>query len=208
MPYASNQDLPDDVKAALDAKAQSIFRNTFNSASSKGADEKSAFQQAWGAVKNAGYTKTESGKWVKKAAEVPFRRVDPIAKGEAFNVRKVDEEKRLVFGWFSVCEKGGEPVFDREGDMIPPDELEKAAYDFVLNARVAGEVHMRKGVGDLVESIMFTVEKQEALGIDLGMVGWWGGFKVTDDTVWKSIKDGDYPMFSIGGSGTRIDLED
>lgn len=140
--------------------------------------------------------------------KLKFKRVEKIEKGQQFNLRKIDEAQRLVFGWFSVCEVDGEPLYDREGDMIPPAELEKAAYDFVLNARIAGEMHMRKGVGDLVESIMFTVEKQEVLGIDLGMVGWWGGFKVTDEEVWKKISKGDYPMFSIGGGGQRIALEE
>lgn len=125
-----------------------------------------------------------------------------------FQVKKVDPEQRLVFGWFSVVEEAGEPVVDREGDVILPEELEKAAYDFVLKARIAGEVHMRKGVGDLVESIMFTKEKQEALGIDLGLVGWWGGFKVSDDAVWKAVQEGDYVMFSIGGTGQRVPVEE
>ena len=151
---------------------------------SDGADEEKANKIAWGAVKNAGYTKGPAGKWVKKAMPQIFKREEPIEKGQIFNLRKIDEDQRLVFGWASVCEVNGEPLYDREGDMIPPDELEKAAYDFVLNARIAGELHLRKGVGDMVESIMFTVEKQEALGIDLGMVGWWIGFKVTDDSVW------------------------
>lgn len=125
-----------------------------------------------------------------------------------FEVRKVDEEQRLVFGWFSVVEKDGEPVVDREGDVILAEDLEKAAYGFVLKARVAGESHMRVGVGDLVESVMFTKEKQEALGIDLGMVGWWGGFKVSDEEVWKAVRSGDYPMFSIGGTGNRVPMEE
>jgi len=125
-----------------------------------------------------------------------------------FEVRKVDEEQRLVFGWFSVVEKDGKPVVDREGDVILAEDLEKAAYGFVLKARVAGESHVRVGVGDLVESIMFTKEKQEALGIDLGMVGWWGGFKVSDEEVWKAVRSGEYPMFSIGGTGNRVPMEE
>jgi len=137
-----------------------------------------------------------------------FLRIEPITKDQKSNIHKIDEDQRLVFGWFSVLEVGGEPLFDREGDAIDVDAMEKAVYDFVLNARIAGEVHMRKGVGDLVESIFFTKEKQEALGIDLGMVGWWGGFHVTDDHVWNEVKKGNYPMFSIGGTGTRKTLEE
>ena len=121
--------------------------------------------------------------------------------------KKIDEDERLVFGWFSVVEQGGELVKDTQGEYIEPRELEKAAYDYVLDARLAGEGHVRKGVGQLVESIVFTMEKQEALGIDLGCIGWWGGFHIDDDSVWDKIKKGEYPMFSIGGTGTRVPKE-
>lgn len=203
MPYATNKDLPEAVQQALPAAAQGIFRNAFNSAAADGADEEKSMKIAWGAVKNAGYKKPAggNGKWVKKAETF-------FSTDATFELKKVDEDQRLVFGWFSVVEVDGEAVVDREGDVISPEELEKAAYNFVLKARIAGEVHMRKGVGDLVESIMFTKEKQEALGIDLGMVGWWGGFKVSDDTVWKAVQAGDYAMFSIGGTGTRVPMEE
>ena len=51
-------------------------------------------------------------------------------------------------------------------------------------------------------------EKQDALGIDLGFVGWWGGFEVHDDAMWAKIKTGEYESFSIGGAGRyeRFDL--
>lgn len=38
--------------------------------------------------------------------------------------------------------------------------------------------------------------------------GWWVGFKVMDETVWKGVKDGTYSMFSIRGSGTRTAIDD
>lgn len=131
---------------------------------------------------------------------------------------KTDEEQRLVFGFFSINKVGDELVEDLQGDLIETDTLEKAAYDFVLNARIAGEEHVRKNVGRLVESVVLTYEKQEAirkclgtLGVraefDLGCEGWFGGFKVDDDDVWKAVKDGDYPAFSIGGSGKREPIE-
>jgi hypothetical protein len=125
-----------------------------------------------------------------------------------FEVVEKNEDERLVFGWFSVVEEAGELVKDSQGDHIQPAVLEKAVYDYVENKRIASEGHVNMGVGTLVESIMFTKAKQDALGIDLGKVGWWGGFKITDDAVWKSVKDMEYPMFSIGGSGTRETIKD
>ena len=144
-----------------------------------------------------------------------------INKTNEFTLTKVDKEKRMVFGFFSVNKIGEELLEDRQQDLIETEELEKAAYDFVLNARIAGEGHIRKGVGNLVESFMITYDKMEAIlktvedmGVagatfDLKMEGWWGGFQVTDSDVLEKIEKGDYPMFSVGGRATeRIELED
>ena len=110
-----------------------------------------------------------------------------------------NDDQHLVFGWFSVIEENGKPVEDSQGDVISEADLEKAAYDFVLNARVAGEMHKRVGVGDLVESMVFTREKQQILGIDLKKIGWLGGFKITDEQTWLAVKSGKLPAFSICG---------
>lgn len=123
------------------------------------------------------------------------------------DITKVDEDQRLVYGWFSVIEKGGDPVIDLQGDIISEIELEKMAHQFVLNSRDAGEMHVRKNIGTLIESIVFTKEKQKALGIDLGKIGWFGGFFIENDDVWKKIKKGEYPAFSIGGVAERIPVD-
>lgn len=119
-------------------------------------------------------------------------------------IEKRDDEKRIVYAWANVVEKDGKAVIDHHGDVITEEELVKAAHGFMRNSREAGEMHLRKtGVGELVESIVYTKDLQESLGIDLGKVGWFVGFKVTDDKVWKRIKSGDYSMMSIGGKGKR-----
>ena len=69
----------------------------------------------------------------------------------------------------------------------------------MLNARVAGEMHKRIGVGQLVESMVFTREKQQLLGIDLKKIGWLGGFKISDEETWAAVKSGKLPAFSISG---------
>lgn len=127
---------------------------------------------------------------------------------------KVDEGQRLAFGFFSVVEKNGERVVDSEDDRIAPDELEKAAYGHVLDARIASDGHERIGVGKLVESVVFTPEKTGAMvaclkqigveaTIDIPAVAWWGGYYIHDDDVWKAVRDGDYVSFSIGGNAQR-----
>lgn len=126
-------------------------------------------------------------------------------------VSKVDEDKRLAFGWASVAYlPDGTLVDDKQGDVLDDvEEVEKSAYDFVVDCRDGGEMHIRKGIGTLVESMVFTPEKIEAMGIPAGTVplGWWVGFRVTDDEVWKAVKDGRYRMFSVHGRGTRKALD-
>ena len=129
-----------------------------------------------------------------------------------FTITKTEPDKMLVFGWGNVAiTKDGEQVTDLQGDVIDPDELEKAAYDHVLNFRNTGERHdpglRRKG--RLVESCVFTKEKQEAMGIPPGTVpeGWWVGYKIDDPDAWEKIKKGDYQMFSIEGKGQRTPIE-
>lgn len=126
-------------------------------------------------------------------------------------IQKVDEDKRLVFGWANIAVTvDGEQVLDYQEDMIDPEELENAAYRFVEIYRDGGEMHQRTGVAVLVESVILTEEKQAAMGIAAGTmpIGWWVGFRVTDDDVWQKVKDGEYSMFSIGGKAIREEVED
>jgi hypothetical protein len=125
----------------------------------------------------------------------------PIAKTLTLDVRKVDPDKRQVFGWASVVTKNGGPVIDLQGDVIAVQALEAAAYGYMLKHRDAGDMHVKTGVGRCIESIVFTAEKAAAMGCDLpgGCEGWWVGMQIDDPGVWKSIKSGTRPGLSIGG---------
>jgi cation transport regulator ChaB len=67
MPYSSNSELPKNVRDALPAAAQSVFRNVVNSALANDFTEERAFKQAWGAVKRS-YHQNDEGEWIAKAA--------------------------------------------------------------------------------------------------------------------------------------------
>ena len=74
MPYSNNGDLPDPVREALPAGAQTIYREAFNNAWEQYADtamrrgdaghEETAHRVAWAAVKQS-YEK-RGGSWQKK----------------------------------------------------------------------------------------------------------------------------------------------
>lgn len=125
-------------------------------------------------------------------------------------ITKRDDDRFLVFGYASVADVDGNAVVDSQGDTISIEELEKAAYDFVRFSGTGGEMHERIGVADLIESIVFTPDKLETLGLakDALPHSWFVGFKVTDAEVWQKIKNGDYSMFSIGGHAVRSEVNE
>lgn len=132
---------------------------------------------------------------------------EDIIKGR-FKIAKSDDEKMLAFGWASVSMRvDGELIEDCQQDIVEPEDLERAAYEFVLLYREGGEMHERGGSAMLVESVVFTKEKMRAMGIPAGVlpIGWWIGFKVTDKAVWEKVKDGTYQMFSIEGEAQRVE---
>ena len=122
---------------------------------------------------------------------------------------KADDDKQLVSGWASVSVNAdGSLPLDWQDDTIPPCVLEKAAIEFMCDYQESGVGHKGDSVGTVVESIVFTKEKQEAMGIPEGIVpeGWFITVKIHDSEVFAKVKDGTYKMFSIQGQCKRIDL--
>lgn len=145
-----------------------------------------------------------------KSAEKPHKNPDGIVKSR-FKIMKSDNDKMLAFGWASVAIRvDGEVIEDWQEDIIEPEELENAAYNFVQFYREGGEMHERGDVAVLIESVVFTEEKMKAMGIPEGTlpIGWWIGFKVLDDDVWEKVKDGTYSMFSIEGEAERVEVNE
>lgn len=119
-------------------------------------------------------------------------------------------EQQLVFGWASVTlQEDGTTPFDWQGDIIATEVLEAAAYNYVLQHGLVNQQHeWGTECGWLVESIVFTKEKMEVLGIPEGIVpeGWFVGFYIPDPDVYKKVKNGEYNMFSIEGTAMRVPL--
>ena len=131
----------------------------------------------------------------------------------SFHITKADDDKRLVFGWALVsATSDGQQIIDHQGDIVDQDELEQGVYDYVLNFRDAGEEHISslRKKARMVESVVFTEEKIQAMGIPQGTVpyGWWIGFYVDDDKTWELIKNGTYQMFSIEGKAIREPVDE
>lgn len=132
---------------------------------------------------------------------------DSVYMDVGFCVCKAREDQQLVSGWANVAkDKNGDEPLDWQDDIIAPETLEKAALQFMMDYRSSGVMHKGVSKGTVVESIVFTKEKQAALGIPEGTVpeGWFITVKVHDPAVFAKVKDGTYRMFSIQGTCKRV----
>jgi len=120
---------------------------------------------------------------------------------------KSNEFEKLVSGWASVAKNAnGSLPLDWHDDIITAEVLEKAAINFMLEYRESGEMHKGEPIGTVVESIVFTKQKMEAIGIPEGIIseGWFITVKIHDDEVFKKVVNGEYKMFSIQGRARRL----
>lgn len=156
----------------------------------------------------AGYMPVEKYRRVQPRGESVIKdedsEIDLRAEGD---IVKTDPDKRIVFGWAYVMQKAdGTEVIDKSGDFLDEvEELEKSAYDYVLKSRQSDADHTNVKGGEMVESIVFTPEKIEKMGLPAGSIplGWWVGYKINDEPTWERVKKGELRAFSIHGSGTR-----
>lgn len=126
-----------------------------------------------------------------------------------FDITKSNSDEGLVSGWANVAVNAdGSLPLDWQDDIIRPEVLEKAAINFMKDYRTSGVMHEGEAKGVVVESIVFTKEKQKCIGIPEGSVpeGWFITVKILDPDVFKKVKDGTFKMFSIQGSAKRVKI--
>jgi hypothetical protein len=126
--------------------------------------------------------------------------INTTLKSEVF---KFNDEQRLVYGWAYVSTLKGEISLDHSGEYIRPNELVKAATNFMLDVRVAKAMHSGSQIGEIVHSLPVTNEIAASLGITTDREGWIICVKVHDDSVWEDVKSGKLSAFSIGGRALR-----
>jgi len=118
-------------------------------------------------------------------------------------ILKQDSEERLVYGWAYVSTDKGEISLDHSGEFIRPDQIAKAATNFMLSMRTAKAMHSGGKIGEVVHSMPLTNEISKALGIQSDREGWLVAIKVYDNKVWQDVKSGKLAAFSIGGRALK-----
>ena len=123
---------------------------------------------------------------------------------------KVDARKQIVFGWASVAvRKDGEQIVDLQNDIIDPEDLEDAAYPYILKFRGMNIEHEGGTEGQIVESLVVTLEKLAAMGLPADALpqGWWLGFHIPKKAIFEKVINGEYAMFSVEGRGRREEVQ-
>lgn len=135
------------------------------------------------------------------------RNLDVLA---TVQIEKAHDYRNLVFGWASVAfTKDGTQLHDSQGHLIDVDDLEEMAYNFVLRDFTTGDMHRSEAFGELVESIVFTPEKIEKMGLQPNSLptAWWVGFRVPPE-YHKMVREGKRTMFSIEGTAKLHPVDD
>jgi hypothetical protein len=129
----------------------------------------------------------------------------------AGDIAKIDTVQQNVFGWAYITHgTDGSVNIDKSGDFVDdPEELEKGAYDYVLNSRQGDADHTNVKGSTLIESIVFTPDKIAKMGLapDAIPVGWWLGFHVEDAPTWERVVKGELKAFSVHGKGIRSKVD-
>lgn len=124
------------------------------------------------------------------------------------DVVKVDEDLGLVLGYAIVCMEDGEPYFDVQGDHIPEASMLKAATDFMLHSRTAGDMHENELPGIIVFAWPMTKDIAEAFDLEVSKTGLMIAMHPDDPEVLGKFRDGTYTGFSIGGKRVEEEVVD
>lgn len=114
---------------------------------------------------------------------------DIDAAGVFVTITKADLEFGVIYGIASVAN-----AVDRQGDVIRPDVLRKAAWDFIANHNAANDTH---DFGDIAGKFVESWFEGDA---------WHVGFKPADIEVAKAAAAGEFVGFSIEGEAKRVEI--
>ena len=114
---------------------------------------------------------------------------------------KLDDEQKLIYGVVLVPD-----VEDLQGDICSKEDIQEAAHDYLVNSRLVKAQHRAPTDADVVECYIAPVDIP--IGKGIAPAGSWVMVtKVNSAAMWTAIKKGDITGYSIGGRGTREEIE-
>lgn len=116
-----------------------------------------------------------------------------------FRICKRDNGKHRVFG-YAIASTDEEGNVSLQGHTVSAMDFELAIYEFIRNLPVNKSDHP----ASVIESCVFTKEKQQAIGIPPGILpslAYWIGFEINNPAIWEMIKASDFPVFTIEITG-------
>lgn len=134
-----------------------------------------------------------------KAVDGEFTKVE----GDAAGVLKISDELGIVFGYAIICKIDGKDYYDTQHDHIPEHSMMKAATEFMLDRRIAKEMHFGDEKGKIVFAFPLTAEIAKAMDIETKHTGLIIGMKPDSPSLLQKFRSGEYTGFSIGGTRIR-----
>jgi hypothetical protein len=145
------------------------------------------------------FTVDEAKKWLKDndIKYISFEPAEKVSKEWNVELIKTNEE-RFVLGVVLQPD-----IEDLQGDVISSDEIAKASHNFMESCQTIGLEH--KEILPSVRIWESYIAPQDLTFSKEKVVkgSWLLGVHVTDDEVWKAIKDNSITGFSVHGVGAR-----
>jgi hypothetical protein len=113
---------------------------------------------------------------------------------------KFDDQLGLAFGFAIICKVDGEEYFDLQNQSVPEPVMLEAATEFMLNSRMADQMHDYQKQGTVVFAFPLTTEIAKRFGIKTDVTGLMIAMKPNEEMLAK-FRSGELRAFSIGGRG-------
>ena len=125
---------------------------------------------------------------------------EPTFEKEIKAIAKTDnEEQRLVYGIVYEPDE-----LDAHDDYMTAEEIEKAAHQFLKDARNVDKQHnFQKGYGEVVES--YIAPQDFTVGEDTVKKGSWVLVTKATEEIWEDIKSGKITGYSMAGTAETVE---
>lgn len=132
-------------------------------------------------------------------AEAALERMKRFRKDLTVKIAARDDEKQIVYGEVLIPDS-----VDSQGDTITVEEIEKAAHKYALTPMIIGEGHLKEAKARPVETFIHNPEIMK----NVKPGSWLMAIKISDDELWRMVKEGEMTGLSIGAVAKRISVDD